>query len=122
MRSRFLPTILCAAALTYAGAVTADNWPRPDSREPAGNVVTKWNGVVLQVLPVDPGLLVDSRAFAIVHASIHDALNGIDARFAAYTVTLHSPGASVDAAVAAAARDSLIALAPSQAATSGGPT
>jgi hypothetical protein len=107
--------ILCAAALASASNAAADSWPRPETRTPGGNAVTKWNGVALQVLPVDPGLLVDSRAFAIMHAAIHDAINGIDPRYAAYTVTLSSPGASVDAAVAAASRDVMIALAPSQA-------
>src|SRR6185503_19116327 len=47
----------------------------------------------------------------------HDALNAIDGRFAAYTPGLPpAPGASADAAVAAAAHDTLIALVPDQAA------
>jgi hypothetical protein len=78
------------------------------------SAVMAWNDVALEVLPVDPGLVVDSRAFAIVHAAIHDALNGVDRRYQPYTAELSSPGASADAAVAAAARDALVALSPSQ--------
>lgn len=77
-----------------------------------GNAVTQWNDVALEVLPIDPGLLVDSRAFAIMHAAIHDAVNGVERRYRPYTADLSSPGASVDAAVAAAARHVLVTLSP----------
>ena len=81
----------------------------------SGNVVTRWNAVAMQVLPVEPGLLQDSRAYAILHAAVHDAVNGVKRRYRPYTADLYSPGASLDAAVAAAARDVLVALSPSQA-------
>ena len=51
---------------------------------------------------------------AIFHAAIHDAVNGIERRYEPYTADLSAPGASVDAAVARAARDVLIAVAPGQ--------
>jgi len=79
-----------------------------------GNSVTQWNAIALQVLPSDPGLVLDSRAYAIMHAAIHDAVNGVERRYQPYTADLSSPGASVDAAVAAAAHDVLVALSPSQ--------
>ncbi len=78
------------------------------------SAVTRWNAIAIQVLPVDPGLILDSRAFAIMHAAIHDAVNGVERRYQSYTFSLSSPGASIDAAVAAAARDVLVALSPSQ--------
>jgi hypothetical protein len=81
---------------------------------PSGNAVTQWSGVAMEVLPVSPGLLADSRALAIVHASIHDAVNGVQRRYQPYTADLSSPGASVEAAIASAARTSLQALAPGQ--------
>jgi membrane-associated phospholipid phosphatase len=81
---------------------------------PSGNAVTQWSGVAMEVLPVSPGLLADSRALAILHASIHDAVNGVQRRYQPYTADLSSPGASVDAAVASAARTVLQALAPGQ--------
>ena len=61
--------------------------------------------------------MAQSRTLAILHAAIHDALNAIDRRFESYTPGLTAaPRASVDAAVAAAAREVLVALLPSQAA------
>ena len=74
-----------------------------ESQVPSGNAVTQWSGVAIDVLPVDPGLLTDSRAFAILHAAIHDAVKGVERRYLPYTADLSAPGASVDAAVAAAA-------------------
>lgn len=79
-----------------------------------GNVVTQWSAIAQETLPVDPGLVVDSRAFAILHAAIHDAVNGVKPRYQRYTAQGLAAGASVDAAVAAAARDVLVALSPSQ--------
>ena len=56
--------------------------------------------------------MAQSRTLAILHAAIHDALNAIDRRFESYTPGLaEAPGASADAAVAAAARDVLVGLA-----------
>jgi hypothetical protein len=61
--------------------------------------------------------MAQSRTLAILHAAIHDAVNAVDRRFEAYTSGLPAePGASVEAAVAAAARDVLVALLPDQAA------
>lgn len=96
---------LCTSIATFAGGSTPS---------PGGNAVTRWNAVAIQVLPVDPGLVMDSRGFAIVHAAIHDAVNGVERRYQPYTIELSSPGASVDAAIATAARDTLVALSASQ--------
>jgi hypothetical protein len=61
--------------------------------------------------------MAQSRTLAIVHAAIHDAVNAIERRFESYTSGLaEAPGASLDAAVAAAARDVLVTLLPDQAA------
>jgi hypothetical protein len=46
----------------------------------------------------------------MMHVAIHDALNAIDRRFRPYTYDMREPGASPDAAVAAAARDVLVPL------------
>jgi hypothetical protein len=106
------PAIAVAALFT---SLTALAGSAADS--PAGNPVTRWNAVAIQVLPVDPGLVADSRAFAIVHAAIHDAVNGVERRYEPYTIELSSPNASVDAAIATAAHDTLVALSPSQSST-----
>jgi hypothetical protein len=59
-----------------------------------------------------------SRAIAIVHIAIFDAVNAILGDWHSYTGIEPAPsGASVDAAIAQAAHDTLVALFPSQAAT-----
>ena len=56
-----------------------------------------------------------SRTFAILQAAVHDAVNAIDVRYLPYTAGLAlAPGASVDAAVAAASRAVMVALVPGQ--------
>ena len=42
------------------------------------NAVTHWNRIATEVFPIEPGPIVDSRDFAILHAAIHDAVNGIE--------------------------------------------
>lgn len=59
-----------------------------------------------------------SRAIAIVHIAIFEAVNAIKGGYQSYVgVPKVSPSASVDAAIAQAAHDTLTALFPSQAAT-----
>jgi hypothetical protein len=86
---------------------------------PRGDVVTRWNAVATDAFTPSQGTnpMAQSRTLAILHAAIHDALNAIERRFEPYTPGLDvAPGASVEAAVAAAARDVLVALLPDQAA------
>ena len=78
------------------------------------NPVIHWNRIANEIFPVDVGPVIDSRAMAILHAAIHDAVNGIERRYQPYTVALSSPGASLDAAVASAARDVMLALTHNQ--------
>jgi hypothetical protein len=59
-----------------------------------------------------------SRAMAIVHIAMFDAVNAIVGGYESYTgIPPASVGTSVDAAMAVAAHDTLVALFPSQAAT-----
>jgi hypothetical protein len=59
-----------------------------------------------------------ARALAIVHIAIFDAVNAIADRWESYTaVKPADPGASIDAAIAQAAHDTLTSLFPSQAAS-----
>ena len=127
-RSRLLKQLF-VAALTLAASATgaARQQPAPghdvnrsaverqaaDSRL-RGNAVTHWNRLATEILPVAVGPVIDARAMAILHAAIHDALNGIERRYEPYAADLSAPGASVDAAVARAARNVLIAVAPAQ--------
>jgi PAP2 superfamily len=78
--------------------------------------VERWNRVATEAAvaqEIDP--LNESRIFAIVHASIHDALNAIDRRYEPYQARISAaPGASAEAAVAAAAYASLRQLVPAR--------
>ncbi len=78
------------------------------------NPVLHWNRIANEIFPVNVGPVIDSRAMAILHAAIHDAVNGVEPRYEPYTAALSSPGASVHAAVASAARDVMLALTPNQ--------
>src|SRR4029077_3551080 len=59
-----------------------------------------------------------SRAIAIVHIAIFDAVNAIAGGYTSYTgLAPAPPGASIKAAIGQAAHDTLVAMFPSQAAT-----
>jgi hypothetical protein len=77
------------------------------------NAVIHWNRIATELFPIEPGPIIDSRAFAILHAALHDTVNGIERRYEPYAIDLSFPGASADAAVARAAHDVLAELAPS---------
>ena len=116
-RTRFASTAAALlAAVAFVRPAAADP-PRPDP--PRDEPVTHWNTVAAQAYAPTEGTqpLPQSRTFAIMHAAIHDALNAIDRRFVPYTPGLAAaPGASIDAAVATAAREVLVTLIPEQAA------
>ena len=117
LQRKFLPLVLLAGAacspdpIEPASAVsTAASSSTPQR---AANPVVQWTEIAADLM-TDPGPVIDSRAFAILHAAIHDAVNGIDRRYEPYTADLSSPGASLEAAVGTAARDVLLALSPSR--------
>jgi hypothetical protein len=80
------------------------------------DAVTVWNGnagVAATAACLAPlnNPLHESRIYAMMHVAIHDALNAIDRRSRPYAFDAQAQaGASSDAAVAAAARDVLVAL------------
>jgi hypothetical protein len=78
--------------------------------------VIRWNQVATDASSarkVDP--LTESRVFAILHIAIHDAVNAVQARYQPYLSTERSVpvDAPVDAAIAGAAHEALVALIPS---------
>ena len=93
-------------------------WMRKRARCAAasGDAVTVWNanaGVAATAACIAPlaNPLHESRIYAMMHVAIHDALNAIDRRSRPYAFDVQAEaGASPDAAVAAAARDVLVAL------------
>jgi len=75
------------------------------------DAVTDWNATAGSVAPRFGGPQQQSRAMAIVQVAIHDALNSIDPRYESYAVVpAASASASPDAAIAAAARGTLLGL------------
>jgi hypothetical protein len=72
--------------------------------------VSNWNTIAVQAtLTAGETAVPQSRVLAIVHVAIHDALNSIDSRYERYAFKGDvQSGASVDAAIAAAARDALV--------------
>jgi hypothetical protein len=92
----------------------------------ASDSVLDWNAVALQAVandhtpsivstPDQGGPTHTSRALAIVHAAIFDAVNSIDRSFVPYVAAKGgAKGASIDAAVARAAHDTLVNLYPTQ--------
>jgi membrane-associated phospholipid phosphatase len=81
------------------------------------SAVTAWNSFasnfVATNLPPGP----QTYTLAVAHIAIHDALNAIDPRYESYEFAGTAPGASVTAAVAAAAHDTLVQLVPQGAAS-----
>jgi hypothetical protein len=82
----------------------------------AVNAVTAWNAnagraaLAACISPTDDPLH-ESRMYAMTHLAIHDALNAIDRRSRPYAfVARAQPQTSPEGAVAAAARDVLVAL------------
>ena len=49
------------------------------------HAVIHWNRIATEIFPLEPGPIIDSRAFAMLHAAVHDAVNGIERRYAPYT-------------------------------------
>jgi hypothetical protein len=98
-----LPATAAAAGPVTTGTTQADT-------------VTQWNltmiaGLEAAGIPPPPA----ARIGAIVQASVFDAVNGIDRRYAFYHVPPAAPpGSSRDAAAAAAAYTALVALIPGQ--------
>src|SRR5262245_47149401 len=99
------PYLFAVGLLSFAAAASAD-------------VVTDWNGAALDAIrtaKTPPPLA--SRALAILHVSMFDAVNGISRAYEPYFVQSNVPAsASQDAAASAAAHDVLVALFPSAAA------
>ena len=79
------------------------------------DVVTDWNVIALNATAMPPNSILQSRVLAIVHTAIYDAVHAVDRKGGAYAIDVEAPaGASVEAAVAAAAHGSLLRLAPAE--------
>lgn len=93
-----LPALVLGASIALPGLARAD-------------AVTDWNATAGSVAPRFGAPQQQSRAMAIVQIAVHDALNSIDPRYESYAVVpAASASASPDAAVAGAARGTLLGL------------
>ena len=100
LRVSIVTLLLTASALSDAGADAVTEW-----NEKAGAIVVKAG---LGPLPAE-------RALAMVQSSVYEAVNAITQRYPASDVKLEAtPGASVEAAIAAANRAMLVKLVPTQ--------
>ena len=81
--------------------------------EPDGNAVVQWNRTAAEaalrpIVAPDDNPLHESRMYAMMHIAIHDALNAIKHRSRPYVFKGHAHHASPEAAVASAARTTLV--------------
>src|SRR6478609_7556301 len=85
----------------------------------SANVVLEWNQLALHAIgQARVSAVVASRALAITQAAVYDSVVAIDRSFEPYHAHVHaSRGASLEAAAAQAAHDTLAALFPGQAGT-----
>jgi hypothetical protein len=131
------PLAALAIALTVPMPAAADSSVSERSfsgtQTSRSDVVRRWNAIAVDAsgldhTPVTPGETRTageqlgpgraSRAMAIVHIAMFDAANAIVGRYESYGDVGRAPrGTSVDAAVAQAAHDTLVAMFPSQQAT-----
>jgi hypothetical protein len=103
--------LICATALPYSASSYADSAVGP------ANEVIQWNKTLLTIVRTpgaQPATVHPTRSFAIMHAAIYDAVTAIDATHKPYLVRIGhvSPHASQEAAVAAAAHETLNSLYP----------
>lgn len=96
------------AAGSVAGSVA-------EQRPGGGNAVVAWNATAGEaalatcIAPLDDPLH-ESRMYATMHIAVHDAVNAIERHSLPYVFRMRARGrTSVDVAVAAAARDTLVA-------------
>jgi hypothetical protein len=110
MSRRWLLGSTVLIGILVVGLVTATH-----AAPAAANEVLTWNETAVKVaLAGGQSPVHITRTLAMVQGAVHDALNAIDRRYAAYFFEgPGEPGASPDAAVAAAAHTVLVCIVPS---------
>ena len=131
---RLIPLLLGVLALAGCGGGGGGGDGGPPPAPPASvEWIVHWNHVAIDTSgidhrPVTPGdtrvfgeqygPTRASRAMAIVHVAVFEAVNAISGRYESYTgLPPAPPDTSLKAAIAQAAHDTLVALFPSQAAS-----
>ena len=107
MKNHIVPSIAWCVTLLAL-------WPSAASAD----AVVTWNenaakAATAACLHMSGNGLVEARMYAMVHVAVHDAVNAIDRRSRPYAFRARVNGpVSADAAVAAAARDTLVSVIP----------
>jgi membrane-associated phospholipid phosphatase len=106
-----VPTMLSCVLL--AAQVEGGSPPAARTSDP----VVQWNRTLLTIVRTpgaQPAAIHPTRAFALMHAAIYDAVNGIARLYTPYAIDLSDTphSASQPAAASAAAHDVLVALYP----------
>ena len=103
-RWQLTPCICAVLVATPTGAARAQSDVVTDANARAANLASRIAATPIAV-----------RAMAIVQVSVFEAVNAITKRYAARRATINAaPGASVEAAVAAATRTALLELVPAE--------
>ena len=103
-RALVLALMLAAVAVAW--------WALPSVQPRRVDTVAEWNAIAFDACAGLGGGTRQSRALAMTHLAIHDALNSIRPVYATYARGLRiDPNASPEAAIATAAHDTLIAMA-----------
>lgn len=115
-KSSVIAALVVAGSASVAGLAGSPNAAaHPPGGDGVGNAVVEWNeaagraALAACIAPFDNPLH-ESRMYAMAMLAVHDALNAIDRRSAPYAADLAARrGSDPRAAVAAAARDALVA-------------
>src|SRR5262245_6421937 len=111
MPSRCLAVTLCLTASLLTQGNPAPGQPGPRGTIASAHVVAAWY-TAARTAPATPVQL--SRVLAMVHAAMHDAVNGAEPRYETYASDLTDPRAHPEAAAAGAAHRVLSGLFPAQ--------
>lgn len=126
MKSLLFALVVLLSACGPSLATTSDNSAELDevgAELRAANVVAAWNQLAIDTSGIDhkPGSAGEqlgphrsSRAMAIVHIAMFDAVNSVSGRYPTYSTLPRVIGATMGVATAQAAHDALTALYPSQ--------
>ena len=106
---RMAAALTLTSALGLAGTAAPQRPDRLEAQPYSAAVIRTWH-TLAAAQPANP--LRQSRALAMMHAAMHDAVNGAVPRFEAHASALSDPDAHPEAAAAAAAHRVLVALFP----------
>ena len=123
MNTRILPLGLIVVSTAFSAAVgaqqaTSRSWYGSESP----HVILDWSGFAQQIIVADNGYvnpLPATRALAMMHLAMHDAINAAAPRYATYVIRTRDQQADPAVAAAQAAHDILATIYPGQKAALG---